>query len=303
MSLENAPYEKAQKVGSLALQLLCDAIVRAKGKGYETPLLDVFRQVVTTRNKDGQQVSIALVIQDSEEANYWCTGSFIALSDGVSRIDPGENITFGELRVPFLMIPATRKLNMSGINKVFSELTTGIAINGDVSSELVANLGRYSADFSFLISPQVPKKEQQILEARLGALSPVVPKVIPQPAVERTGYRKPDFNRSSDLGSKVRPEATVPVDVTKPGIVILPEVDKASAIPKSSKSSAVDARRFDPPVGSTVAGADEWEDVASRKPGIKSNEEGSEKKAGEDNSGNPKGNPVSRFLRSIFGGR
>jgi hypothetical protein len=165
VSLEGALYEKAQKVGALAIQLLCDAIVRTRGSGYENALLDVFRQIVTTRNIDGRFINVALIVQDSKHAHYWCTGKFFALSadDDLMRIEPGIHVTFGKLQVPFILMPNNNEGDeapvVSDWYAYFTSLTA--ASEAQVSRELIKTVGICSKDSTFLVSPKVPDKEPQ----------------------------------------------------------------------------------------------------------------------------------------------
>lgn len=324
VSLRNASYEKAQKVGSLALQLLCDAIVRSKGKGYETALLEVFRQLVTTKNDDGTLASIALIVHDSEVANYWCTGRFVVFTDNFVEIEPGKNITFGKFAGPFVIMPnRLNQMTPSAIIGVYKDMTRGLATDAEVSSELISMVAQRSTEYSFLVSPKVPDKEKRMAKERMKTALSQVPEVRPLRPVGNMGNRKPDFIRSSDITGNPMTGSSKPDDLVGPkvGSATKDGIGSKSLAHPSTNPEMPDetVRKFDPPVGSKVPDeVIEWEDVldnrrksASKSPHVgtaqlpnsvstEAESVGDEKNEEESET---KGNPVSRLLKRLFGGR
>ncbi len=248
VSLENASYERAQRVGSLALQLLCEAIVRSRGKGCESALLDVFRQVVTTRNQDGLFANIALVVHDSKEAHYWCTGRFIALADSVVRIAPDNDITFGKFKVPFLLSPIGNEPDiLSAATRLHARLTSSeVAGAAQVSPELVSMVANDSASVTFLASLKVADKELQLAKRRTET---------GVPSGSRTSAKAPAWNGAdgSSAGSKqVKPE-------NKQSGGVLPVVDRVpTVVPRPTTNDVTgpsnqNSAKVNPPVGQKVS--------------------------------------------------
>jgi hypothetical protein len=314
VSLEDTPYEKAQKVGRLALQLLCDAIIRSPQK-YETALLDVFRQVVTTRNADGRAVNVALIVHDSVHANYWCTGRFVAVTDTFVRIEPGQYISFGKFKVPFLIMPeGTSRRFTSRIHTAFNAFTGDLAAEAEVSRRLISEIAHTSSDLSFVVGPKVPAKEKELAKARVeDGLSEVRNKPVNLP-LEKTSLVKPDSIGHSAIGGEIRPSVgglsmDVPNGVTTTGDVRLDSPDLLTG----ERSNKVE-RKPDPSGGSTgLNETNNWGAVRrgeqNPKSTVSTDAQSSvpspgkgERMSAVTGTSAPREGQVKRFLRRLFGG-